>query len=74
MMYENMYLIDIILKFWCYLARPRIHFMTDKHLDEFWKNVPPPPPPNPKKNVENYFKMIAWKEGYPNKIISNQLH
>ena len=63
MMYENMYLIDIILKFWCYLARPRIHFMTDKHLDEFWKNVPPPK----KKTWKTILKWLPEKKDIPTK-------
>ena len=67
MMYENMYLIDIILKFWCYLARPRIHFMTDKHLDEFWKNVPPPPPPTQKKTWKTILKWLPEKKDIPTK-------
>ena len=70
MMYENMYLIDIILKFWCYLARPRIHFMTDKHLDEFWKNVSsqhPPPPKQKKKKWKTILKWLPEKKDIPTK-------
>lgn len=33
-----------------------------------------PPPKKKEQNVENYFIMIAWKEGYLKKIVSNQLH